>query len=242
MSKIDAYGIFQNNLFQNKVNQKKDSNKAQKSDRTDQSAKTKQKQPVQLSLRAQQLLDELRNKYRNMDFMVADYETDEEAQSYLSRGTKEFSVLIDPETLEEMAANEEVKEKYLGIIEDATAKFKDMEDQLGDKKDDVVRMGMTIDKDGTVKYFAELSKMNEAQRERIEQAKERKQEEQKKASGEDKRARGKEDDRFIKEGMRSVRVQSDSLEGLLEAIKNVDWSQVKGDNSGSNGGLFDLSI
>lgn len=242
MSRVDAYGIFQNNSYQNKVNQKKYDDKTQKSDRTGQSAKTTKKQPVQLSVKAQRLLDELRNKYQNMDFMVADYETEEEAQSYLSRGTKEFSVLIDPETLEEMASSEEAKEKYLGIIEDATAKFKDMEDQLGDKKNEVVRMGMTIDKDGTVKYFAELSKMSEAQKERIEQAKEKKQEEQKKASREDKRPRGKEDDRFIREGMRNVRVQSDSLEGLLEAIKNVDWSQVKGDTSGPNGGLFDLSI
>ena len=52
-----------------------------------------------------------------MDFIVADYESEEEASAYLSRGTKEYSVLIDPELLEEMAADGKTKEKqeiYIG--------------------------------------------------------------------------------------------------------------------------------
>ena len=34
---------------------------------------------------------EIQKTYSNMDFMVADYESDEEAASYLSRSTKEYS-------------------------------------------------------------------------------------------------------------------------------------------------------
>ena len=37
-----------------------------------------------------------------MDFMVAEYEGDDEAAEYLSRGTKDYSVLIEPELLEKM--------------------------------------------------------------------------------------------------------------------------------------------
>ena len=57
----------------------------------------------------------MQKKYGDMDFFVADYSSDDEAQRYLSRGSKEYSVLIEPELLEKMAADESVKEKYLGI-------------------------------------------------------------------------------------------------------------------------------
>lgn len=251
MGKVDGYGVYQNSFFQNKVNQKKDkedvrSRKSDKADRTKQAEQTGKTDNIQLSDRAKKLLDELKNTYSNMDFMVANYETDEEAQEYLSRGTKEYSVLIDPETLEEMAANEDAKKKYLGIIEDATAQFSDIEEKLGDKKDEVVRLGVSIDKNGTVTYFAELEKMSEAQRERIEKAKEEKQEEkadQQKASGREKiHPEGRKSGRFIQEGIKRATVQSDSIEGLLSELQNVDWSQIKGNGGKENGARFDFSI
>ena len=62
------------------------------------------KQP-QLSKGAQKLLEKLRNTYGNMDFMVADYKSAEEAQSVLSRGTKEVSVLFSSEELEKLASH-----------------------------------------------------------------------------------------------------------------------------------------
>ena len=55
----------------------------------------------------------MQKKYGDRDFFVADYSSDDEAQRYLSRGSKEYSVLIEPELLEKMAADESVKEKYL---------------------------------------------------------------------------------------------------------------------------------
>lgn len=254
MNKVNGYGLY-NNYRQNNVNQKKNAvkngrtGKKHKTDKTDKTDKTGKNTNVQLSESAKKLLEQLKKMYTNMDFMVADYETEEEAQEYLSRGTKEYSVLIDPETLEEMAADEDVKNKYLGVLEEATAKFSDMQEKLGDNKDEVVRLGVSIDNNGNVSYFAELEKMGEAQRERIEKAKEEKQEEkaeEKKAADRERRRQpdraGRRDDRFIQEGTKRTRVQSDSIEGLLSEIQNVDWSRIKGDGGMANGDRFDLSI
>ena len=66
------------------------------------------KQP-ELSQGAKDLLNEMQKKYGDRDFFVADYSSDDEAQRYLSRGSKEYSVLIEPELLEKMAADESVK-------------------------------------------------------------------------------------------------------------------------------------
>lgn len=248
MNKVDNYGLF-NNYRQNKVNQKGSAAKAGKSGKNKKTDKTGKNTNVQLSESAKKLLEQLKTMYSNMDFMVADYESEEEAQEYLSRGTKEYSVLIDPETLEEMAADEDVKNKYLGIIDEATAKFSDIQEKLGDKGDEVVRLGVSIDNNGNVSYFAELEKMGEAQRERIEKAKEEKQQERADEKREAERERGRysgraghRDDRFIQEGTKRTRVQSDSIEGLLAEIQKVDWSKIKGDGGMANGDRFDFSI
>lgn len=137
---------------------------------------------------------------------MASYDSDEEAETYLSRGTKEYSVLIGPDTLEEMAADQETKDKNIGIIDDATAKLSGIKDQLGDQKEEVTRLGVSIGKDGTVSYFAELEKANEKQKERLEKSKEDKINE--------------------KKSEKKTRVTAGSVEELLEKIKSVDWEQI----------------
>ena len=188
MTQINGFGAYQNTMM-NALNhkQKAESDKttkkaeeqekiraAKRNERADRSEKANQTKDteVQLSDRAKALLDELKTKYGNMDFFVADYSTEAEAQSYLSRGTKEYSVLIDPATLEAMAADEETKAKYTGMIDEATAKLADMKDKLAeDDGTEVKRIGITINDDGTMSMFAELEQISERRREAI--AKER---------------------------------------------------------------------
>jgi len=119
MSRIEGYNVYQSSYYENATKSKKAKDTA-KEDKTEKIDKRSQ---VQLSDRAKKLLEELKKTYGNMDFMVADYDNEEEAAKYLSRGTKEYSVLIEPELLEEMAADKETKEKYLGILDDATGKL-----------------------------------------------------------------------------------------------------------------------
>ncbi|MDE6972115.1 MAG: hypothetical protein K2P38_03290, partial [Lachnospiraceae bacterium] len=175
MNRVNSYGAYQNSYYdstiQNRKEQEKKAEAAKKNEET-----TSSKQPV-LSSRAKQLLKELQKTYGNMEFMVGSYETEEEAKSYLSGGTKEYSVLIDPEELEKMASDENVKKKYLGMLEDATKKLTDMKAQLGSREDEVVHMGVSIGKDGTMSFFADLEKLSEKQRERIEEKREERREE-----------------------------------------------------------------
>ena len=227
MNRVGTYGAYQQSYYDNTVKNKN----GKDAKRTDEVAKKEKSGPVRLSEKAEKLLKQLQRKYGNMDFIVANYESDEEASAYLSRGSKEYSVLIEPETLEEMAEDEKEKEKYIGIIDEATSKLTDMKEQLGDEKEDVKNIGVSIDKDGNVSYFAELEKMGEKQRERIEKSKENK-----------KAERTKQEKAAQQEKTKKTRVQADSIEELLKKIKNVDWSKIKEENPKESGNRFDFSI
>lgn len=223
MNRVNSYGAYQNSYYdstiQNRKEQEKKAEAAKKNEET-----TSSKQPV-LSNRAKQLLKELQKTYGNMEFMVGSYETEEEAKSYLSGGTKEYSVLIDPEELEKMASDENVKKKYLGMLEDATKKLTDMKAQLGSREDEVVHMGVSIGKDGTMSFFADLEKLSEKQRERIEEKREERREE--KASS---------------DKIKRTRVHADSADELLKKIKQVDWSKIKEEKASETVRKFDFSV
>ncbi len=216
MNGISGLGVYEKNYYDSQVQNKK----------TNSTKKTQSKdKEVNLSDRAKELLKELKKTYGDIDFIVASYNSDEEADSYLANGTKEFSVLIDPEELEKMASDDNVKKKNLGIIEEAREKLSDMKENLGDKKDDVKRLGVSIDKNGTVTYFADLEKMSEKQRERIEKAREEKRE-------------------YIgaHTNVKRTRVNAPSAEELLEKIKGIDWSVIQGQRQELSGGRYSFSI
>nr|MBP3599398.1 hypothetical protein [Eubacterium sp.] len=172
--------------------------------------KPNKSEDVPLSDNAKKLLEELKEKYSNMDFFVASYSTEEEAQRYLRQGTKEYSVLIDPETLEAMAADAEVRKKYEDILAGAGDKLEELKEKLGEDADKVEHFGIVIDQTGTVSYFAELDKLSESRKEQLEAAKEKKaQEKKEKERAEEKRnAKDKED--FVK---------ANSMDELVEKIQ-----------------------
>lgn len=236
MSKIEGYGVYQNSYAQSAAN----SRSAKWTEKTDKADRTEQKDPVQLSNRAKKLLEELKKNYNNMDFIVADYENEEEASAYLAKGTKEYSVLIEPETLEEMAADKETKEKYMGILDDAVDQLKDIKDKLGDKENEVTHLGISIGRDGQVSYFAELEKAGERQKEWIEKSRESKKEDR--AEQEKKAQEQKNQDIAAQGRTKKTRVEAGSVEELLEKIKAVDWDQIKSEEKPVTGGRFDFSI
>ena len=222
MNRVNSYGAYQNSYYEGTIQNRKEQEKKVEAVKKNEEAKSS-KQPV-LSSRAKQLLKELQKTYGNMEFMVGSYETEEEAKSYLSGGTKEYSVLIDPEELEKMAPDESVKKKYLGMLEDATKKLTDMKAQLGSREDEVVYMGVSIGKDGTMSFFADLEKLSEKQRERIEEKREERREE--KASS---------------DKIKRTRVHADSADELLKKIKQVDWSKIKEEKASETVRKFDFS-
>lgn len=232
MTKVGGYGIYQNNYYENTIRNQKEKEKVKESNnsKTEETGKNSQ---VKLSNQAKALLQELKKKYGNMDFIVADYESEEEAAAYLSHGTKEYSVLIEPESLEEMAADEKTKEKYLSLIDEATATLADAKEELGEEGDEVTRLGVSIAKDGTVSYFAELEKTTAKQKERLEKVREEKkaekQDEEKKAEkqGEEKEANK------LYEKKKRTRVKAASIDELIEKIEQVDWSKIEAEEEKS---------
>ena len=226
MNKVNGYGAYQNNLYDSLVQNRKDQSKTSKSDSSKKADKSgKANGSVQLSDKAKALLQELKKKYTNMDFIVADYDSEEEAASYLSRGTKEYSVLIDSEELERMASDESVKEQNLTLLDEAVGKLDEIKNQLGDHKDEVVSMGITIGKDGEMSFFAELEKAGERQKEFIDSIREGKKEAAEKAAAD------KADPRHpyahgYERGKRTT-VHASTVEELLDKISNIDWDSIK---------------
>ncbi|MDD6810904.1 MAG: DUF6033 family protein [Lachnospiraceae bacterium] len=228
MSKIEGYSIYQSfyeksvksNKTEQTEKQKVSESKAAKTDRLEKENK------VTLSKDAKKLLEELKKTYGNMDFIIADYDSEEEAQEYLSRGTKEYSVLIDPETLEAMAADEETKKKYIGILEDSVGQLTDIKEQLGEKESEVTHIGISIDGDGKVSFFAELEKVGERQKEFVDKMREAK--------------KAEKEENYEK--TKKTTVQADSVEELLEKIKAVDWEQIKAEDTPTSGSRFDFSV
>ena len=285
MTQINGFGAYQNTMMnalnqkqkadadktakkaeeQEKIRAAKRNEHAHKSEKADKTQDTE----VQLSDKAKALLEELKSKYGNMDFFVADFSTDEEAQQYLSRGTKEFSVLIDPATLEAMAADEETKTKYTDMIDKATSQLSEIKDQLEeDENTEVKRIGFTINDDGSMSMFAELEQISERRKEAIAKEREaRKAEEEaaekradKKAEEKEKleeiqaggleEAHGKKAGRSLWDGIlppdekvkRTV-VSANTVEDLISQIKNVNWDEVEAvDNKPPVGGKFDFTL
>ena len=283
MTQINGFSAYQNTMM-NALNkkQKADADKtakkadeqekiraAKRNERADKSDKTAgtRDTEVQLSDRAKALLEELKSKYGNMDFFVADYSTEAEAQSYLSRGTKEYSVLIDPATLEAMAADEETKAKYTGMIDEATAKLADMKDQLAeDDGTEVKRIGITFNDDGTMSMFAELEQISERRREAIAKEREARKAEAKAAEEQAEKKAAEEKDKenvggipqasgphpavnlfegFIPrdEKVKRTTVTANTVDDLLSKIQNVNWDEIEAvDAKPHIGGKFNFSV
>ena len=209
MNTVGRYGNYQSTSYVN--NRQRTADRTNQNTRTKETDETKKKKITQLSDRAKALLENLKKQHSNMSFIVADYSSDEEAQRYLAMGTAEFSVLIDPETLEEMAADKDVQAKYENLLNESSTDLQDMLKKLGPDADQVTKVGVSIDKEGTVTYFAELEKLSAGQRERIEQSRANKAEQAAK------------DAKKAEQSQKAERyqVKASSVRGLLEQIRNA---------------------
>lgn len=171
---------------------------------------------IELSDAAKKLLEELRQKYGNMDISVAEWSTDEEQDYYASLTDKEFSVLINPELLEKMAADESVREQYESILGNAGAAADTLKEELGEDADKIKSFSITVDADGTVSYAVQLLKdMAEKTKNDSKAAEDEKQQER----IEKRRADRKEQEKKRLEKLETEKIEADSIEGLIAAIK-----------------------
>lgn len=160
-----------------------------------QKTEKKEETTVQLSETAQKYLKELKEKYKNVDFIVADFDSDEEAQKHLSGGKGEYNCVITPETIEKMATDEEERAKFEGIIENAITDLSGIKEKLGEDADKVESYGISVDSEGKVSYYA-LLKDGLKKDERVEQAREKSRE--KKAEEAEKKEKAEFKERLVK--------------------------------------------
>lgn len=236
MEKIGSY--YQSSIYEKTAQAAKDADRAKAGSARKAGGTEEGKKAPTLSKAAQNLLKELKKTYSNMDFIVADFETDEEAASLMSQGTAEYSALFTPEELEKMAADEDVKNKNMKILDGAVSKLDEMKTKLGDKADDVTRIGISFGDDGEVSFFAELEKNSEKQRERIEKQREDK----KDAAKENGKAEAAEYLAHGKPTGKRTTVYASTIEELAEKIANVDWNAVKEERQSTTGQRFDFTV
>lgn len=221
MNKVGMYDSYVNNYRAYETSSQTGAQKA--AARTGEAANTKS---VELSREAKDLLKELQQRYGNMDFIVGDFETEEEAASYLARGTKDYSVLMSVEELEEMAKDSSSKKEGMNKIESARNQLAYLQTQLDESGENVKKLGVVFEKDGTTTLFASMEKVSEQQRERQEEALEAKRTEKAAANSAYKRTK-------------ETTVKAATTEELLEKIRNVDWNSVEEKLVPASGGKFD---
>lgn len=167
---------------------------------------------IELSDAAKELLKELREKYQNMEISVAKWSTDEEQDYYARNCQKDYSVLIDPKALEKMAADESVRAEYEAVLDQAGENSEALKEGLGEDIDKIESFQITIDADGKVSFAVQLIKDFE---ERNAKRAEKSSEEQREEKIEEKRAKEREEEKE-----RLERISADSIEELIEKIKN----------------------
>ena len=249
MSRIDGYSVYGENFrksFYNNPMPDKRRAETSKTEKAEDAVRISSKQP-ELSQGAKDLLNEMQKKYGDIDFFVADYSSDEEAQRYLSRGNKDYSVLIEPELLEKMAADESVKEKYLGVIDDAKNKISEAKEEIAKmydsaesgKKSDIKSIGFSVKSDGSVSFFAELEKSSADQQKRIEESREEKRAKKKE---EEKEAKAKKLDEQREARFKKGLVKADSIDELVKGIQGFDWDSASEEVRPKAGGRLDVRM
>ena len=101
----------------------------------------------------------------------------------------------------------------------------------------VNKIGIVTDDNGNMKFFAELEKSSDKQKERIEKYREKKAEERKEA--EKKASKKSPYEKQEKDTVKRTTVEADSMEELIEKIKNINWNNVSDSKSGDR---FDFSV
>ena len=166
---------------------------------------------IKLSDNAKNLLEELRKKYGNMDISVAEWSTDEEQDYYAGLTDKDYSVLINPELWEKMAADDSVREQYESVLGNAGKASETLKEELGEDVDKIKSFSITMDADGKVTYAVKLLKnMAEQSKNNTKTQKERLEEQ---------RAARKEEAKKQEEELETEKIEADSIEGLIAAIK-----------------------
>ena len=202
------------------------------------------KNEAKLSQKAQDFLKNLRSKYGDFDFMIGN--GSDEIRSLSKSGSKEFSVILSSAEIEKMANDEDYAAKKMHEVENSVNMCRKICEQqgyvsaFGSNKEGIGtinKIGVVSDDNGNMKFFAELEKTSDKQKERLEKSREKKAEEKKLA---EKRAHKKNPyEKEEKDTVKRTTIEANSYNELLDKLEAFDWSKVADSKSGDR---FDFSV
>jgi len=185
---------------------------------------------AKLSENAKKYYEELKAKYKDMDFILVSKDMKEAAKANAGSfaNPNKMVVLIDEEKVERMAADEQFRKQYESVIASAQKKMPQLQQALGTTSN-VKGFGMQVNDDGRASFFAVMDKSFKLQAERLEKQRAEKKEEKKAA---EKKAEKKEREEKLEEKrlknkeFKEEIITADSIEELMKKIDDYNYLQM----------------
>lgn len=180
-----------------------------------------------LSEKAKKYYEELKSKYKNMDFILVSRDMKETAKANAASyaNAQNMVVLIDEDKIERMAEDEQYRKQYEGIIASAQNKLPELKQSIGNLSN-VKGFGMQVNDNGAASFFAVMNKSFDSQAERLEKKQAEKKAEKKAA---EKKAEKKEreerleEKRAEKKEAQDVVITANSIEELTKKIEEYNY-------------------
>ena len=183
---------------------------------------------AKLSENAKKYYEELKAKYKDMDFILVSSDMKEAAKANAGKyaNPNKMVVLIDEEKIERMAQDEQFRKQYESVIASAQKKLPQLQQALGNSAN-IKGFGMQVNNDGRASFFAVMDKSFKSQAERLEKQRAEKKEEKKAA---EKKAEKKEREEKLEEKRlenkeaKEVIISADSIEDLVKKVEEYNYS------------------
>lgn len=195
----------------------------------------------QLSDKAKDYLAKLRKSRKNVDFRISEKGME---NNYLAKKTnKEFTIVLTNEEIEKMATDKAFEKKQLYIIDKTMKDMLKASLGLGENNgsgktntSDIKDIALKLKEDGSTELIASLEKSSKSAKQiAAEKAKRRETEkleekrlEKRQAAEKDKKkiADKSEEKKSEKEKVKRVEVKANTIEELVEKMKNIDWDKI----------------
>lgn len=184
-----------------------------------------------LSEKAAKYYEELKSKYKNMDFILVSKDMKEMAKANAGSfaNPQKMVVLIDEEKVERMAEDEKFRKQYEGVIASAQKQLPQLKQALG-QFSNVKGFGVQVKDNGVTSFFAVMSKSFNDQAARLEKRRIEKKAEKKEA---EKKAEKKERQERLQEKREEHRLEAkeaeeevisaDSMEELVKLVEDFNY-------------------
>lgn len=185
---------------------------------------------AKLSENAQKYYEELKTKYKDMDFILVSKDMKEVAKANAGKyaNPNKMVVLIDEEKIERMAQDEQFRKQYESVIASAQKKLPQLQQALGNSAN-IKGFGMQVNNDGRASFFAVMDQSFKSQAERLEKQRAEKKAEKKAA---EKKVEKKEREERLEEKRLNHKetkeeiLTADSIEELTKKIYDYNYLQM----------------